>query len=605
MIKIEDITLMIAEKKLLTGASCQISDGKKVGVIGDNGCGKSTLFKAILGQIQPFLGEIQIPKDAIIATVEQEIEDTSVPILQFVLNKDRALKYYREKLQTAADTELAEIHEHLRSLGSDSAESRVASILHGLGFKQEDFVRPIHDFSGGWRMRLTLAGALFQNSDILLLDEPSNHLDWEAVVWLENYLKKYRGTLLLISHDKEFLDNNCEEILNFENKKLVLYHGNYHTFQKTFLLKTENLKKQIQKDNEKRAHLQSYIDRFRYKASKAKQAQSRIKMLEKMGQEPELLPEKKDVFNFPKAEELAPPYLRLEDVSVGYTDVPVLAKLNMVIGENERIALLGRNGNGKSTLAKLLAGELKPMNGTLFKSSKLKVGFFNQHQNESLPADETPVAFMSKFMPEQKESQVRAYLAQFGLEAEKATTMTGKLSGGEKVRLVLAKICLAKPHILLLDEPTNHLDLKGREALIDALNQYNGSVILITHDFHILQCVCDTLWIVSNKTCKKFDGDLEDYRKILLDEKPAEKTKHKEESAAPKEKKMSKSSLSFKMKKVEETLAKLYEEQKETEEKIAAGGSNTDYAALNRRLNKILKETEEQESLWDTYSEQM
>lgn len=605
MIKIEDITLMIAEKELLTGASCQISDGKKVGVIGDNGCGKSTLFKAILGQIQPFLGEIQIPKDAIIATVEQEIEDTSVPILQFVLNKDRALKYYREKLQTAADTELAEIHEHLRSLGSDSAESRVASILHGLGFEQEDFVRPIHDFSGGWRMRLTLAGALFQNSDILLLDEPSNHLDWEAVVWLENYLKKYRGTLLLISHDKEFLDNNCEEILNFENKKLVLYHGNYHTFQKTFLLKTENLKKQIQKDNEKRAHLQSYIDRFRYKASKAKQAQSRIKMLEKMGQEPELLPEKKDVFNFPKAEELAPPYLRLEDVSVGYTDVPVLAKLNMVIGENERIALLGRNGNGKSTLVKLLAGELKPMNGTLFKSSKLKVGFFNQHQNESLPADETPVAFMSKFMPKQKESQVRAYLAQFGLEAEKATTMTGKLSGGEKVRLVLAKICLAKPHILLLDEPTNHLDLKGREALIDALNQYNGSVILITHDFHILQCVCDTLWIVSNKTCKKFDGDLEDYRKILLDEKPAEKTKHKEESAAPKEKKMSKSSLSFKMKKVEETLAKLYEEQKETEEKIAAGGSNTDYAALNRRLNEILKETEEQESFWDIYSEQM
>ncbi len=605
MIKIEDITLMIAGKELLTGASCQISDGKKVGVIGDNGCGKSTLFKAILGQIQPFLGEIQIPKDAIIATVEQEIEDTSVPILQFVLNKDRALKYYREKLQTAADTELAEIHEHLRSLGSDSAESRVASILHGLGFEQEDFVRPIHDFSGGWRMRLTLAGALFQNSDILLLDEPSNHLDWEAVVWLENYLKKYRGTLLLISHDKEFLDNNCEEILNFENKKLVLYHGNYHTFQKTFLLKTENLKKQIQKDNEKRAHLQSYIDRFRYKASKAKQAQSRIKILEKMGQEPELLPERKDVFNFPKAEELAPPYIRLEDVSVGYTDVPVLTKLNMVIGENERIALLGRNGNGKSTLAKLLAGELKPMSGTLFKSSKLKVGFFNQHQNESLPTDETPVAFMSRFMPGQKESQVRAYLAQFGLEAEKATTMTGKLSGGEKVRLVLAKICFAKPHILLLDEPTNHLDLKGREALIDALNQYNGSVILITHDFHILQCVCDTLWIVRNKTCKKFDGDLEDYRKILLDEKPAEKLKHKEESAAPKEKKMSKSSLSFKIKKVEETLAKLYEEQKETEEKIAAGGANTDYAALNRRLNEILKETEEQESLWDTYSEQM
>lgn len=605
MIKIDDITLMIAGKELLTGASCQISDGKKVGVIGDNGCGKSTLFKAILGQIPPFLGEIQIPKDAVIATVEQEIADTGVPILQFVLNKDRALKYYREKLQTATDAELVEIHEHLRRLGSDSAESRVAAILHGLGFAQEDFSRPIHDFSGGWRMRLTLAGALFQNSDILLLDEPSNHLDWEAVIWLENYLKKYRGTLLLISHDKEFLDNNCEEILNFENKKLVLYHGNYHTFQKNFALKNENLKKQIQKDNEKRAHLQSYIDRFRYKASKAKQAQSRIKMLEKMGQNPELLPESKDVFNFPKAEELAPPYIRLENVSVGYGDAPVLTKLNLMIADNERIALLGRNGNGKSTLAKLLAGELKPMSGTLFKSAKLKVGFFNQHQNESLPADETPVSFMSALMPEQTEAQIRSYLAQFGLEAEKAITMIDKLSGGEKVRLVLGKICLAKPHLLLLDEPTNHLDLKGREALIEALNQYNGSVILITHDFHILQCVCDTLWIVQNKTCKKFDGDLEDYRKILLDEKPAEKPKNKVELAAPKAKKISKSSLYFKMKKVEETLAKLDAEQKETEAKIAAGGADTDYKSLNRRLNEILEETKEQESLWDTYAEQM
>jgi len=245
------------------------------------------------------------------------------------------------------------------------------------------------------------------------------------------------------------------------------------------------------------------------------------------------------------------------------------------------------------------------MSGTMFKSSKLKVGFFNQHQNESLLADETPVSFMSTLLKEQKEAQIRAYLAQFGLEAEKAVTQIKKLSGGEKVRLVLAKICLAKPHILLLDEPTNHLDLKGREALIEALNQYNGSVILITHDFHILQCVCDTLWIVQNKTCKKFDGDLEDYRKLLLDEKPAEKTKRKEETAPAKEKKISKSSLSFKMKKVEETLSKLYAEQKETEEKIAAGGANTDYADLNRRLNEILKETEEQESLWDTYSEQM
>lgn len=605
MIQIENITLMVAGKELLEGASCQIADGQKVGIIGDNGCGKSTLFKAILGQNEPFLGKIETPKNAIIAFAEQEIADTSLPILQFVLSKNKQLTYYREKLLTAEEGELADIHEHLRLLGSDSAEGRVAAILHGLGFKQEDFTRPIHDFSGGWRMRLTLAGALFQNSDILLLDEPSNHLDWEATVWLESYLKKYRGTLLIISHDKSFLNNNCEAILNFEHKKLVLYHGNYQTFQATYALKAENLKRQIQKDEEKRAHLQAFVDRFRYKATKAKQAQSRIKMIEKMGEQLQFAPDKKDVFNFPETDNLPSPYLKLEDVAVGYNNVPVLSKLNMNLVENERIGLLGRNGNGKSTLAKLISGALKPLAGTVFKSPKLRVGYFNQDQNEALPADKTPLEYLTGFMPDKSESYIRTYLAGFGLEAEKAITKIASLSGGEKVRLLLAEICLPKPQLLILDEPTNHLDLKGREALIDAINRYNGSVILITHDFYMLQCVADDLWIVRGGTCKKYDGDLEDYRNFLLNEKTDKnETKPKPEVRQVKEKKMSKSTLQVKIKQTEAALDELYWQQHDIEEQLASGG-NIDYAELNKKLAEVNDNISEQEKLWDFYASQI
>lgn len=605
MIQIENITLMVAGKELLEGASCQIADGQKVGIIGDNGCGKSTLFKAILGQNEPFLGKIETPKNAIIAFAEQEIADTSLPILQFVLSKNKQLTYYREKLLTAEEGELADIHEHLRLLGSDSAEGRVAAILHGLGFKQEDFTRPIHDFSGGWCMRLTLAGALFQNSDILLLDEPSNHLDWEATVWLESYLKKYRGTLLIISHDKSFLNNNCEAILNFEHKKLVLYHGNYQTFQATYALKAENLKRQIQKDEEKRAHLQAFVDRFRYKATKAKQAQSRIKMIEKMGEQLQFAPDKKDVFNFPETDNLPSPYLKLEDVAVGYNNVPVLSKLNMNLVENERIGLLGRNGNGKSTLAKLISGALKPLAGTVFKSPKLRVGYFNQDQNEALPADKTPLEYLTGFMPDKSESYIRTYLAGFGLEAEKAITKIASLSGGEKVRLLLAEICLPKPQLLILDEPTNHLDLKGREALIDAINRYNGSVILITHDFYMLQCVADDLWIVRGGTCKKYDGDLEDYRNFLLNEKTDKnETKPKPEVRQVKEKKMSKSTLQVKIKQTEAALDELYWQQHDIEEQLASGG-NIDYAELNKKLAEVNDNISEQEKLWDFYASQI
>ena len=603
MIQMNHITLMIAGKEFLTDSSCQISDGQKIGIIGDNGCGKSTLFKAILNQVDLLQGTIEVPQNTTIAFVEQEITQTDVPILQFVLEKDVKLKKYREKLLSAKEEELAEIHDQLNLLHSESAESRVASILSGLGFTQEDLSLPVHHFSGGWRMRLALAGALFQNSDILLLDEPTNHLDLEATIWLESYLKKYPGTLLVISHDQDFLNHNCTSILHFENKKLVLYGGNYHTFQKTYALKNKNLKKQAEKEAEKRAHLQSFIDRFRYKATKAKQAQSRLKMLEKMGEEIQLVPDKEDVFVFPEVENLPAPYLRLDNVSVGYSPTPVLKRLNLSLGANERIALLGRNGNGKSTLAKLLNGDLSPMEGTLFRSSKLRIGFFNQHQNEILPLEETPLSYMTHFMSEKSESQVRSYLANFGLEQEKSLTQISVLSGGEKARLVLAKICLNKPHLLILDEPTNHLDMKGREALIHALNAYQGSVILITHDFHILESVCDTLWLVQNHTCQIYTGSLTDYRHLLMEKEVVVKEK-KQPISPVVVKKPSKSTLMNKIQKVEKQLEALQKQRQELQDKFLSD-KKLDYALLNREFKKIETQIREQESLWETLAEQL
>lgn len=517
MLILSHMTIQMGNQLLLDDASVAIADGIKVGIVGKNGCGKSTLFKVILKQLESVSGEVEIPQNKKIAYVEQEIQNLNEPILQFVLSRDKNLMHWRQELEQAAPEELPEIMEQLFFLKSDSAESRVAEILSGLGFSQSDLSRPVHDFSGGWRMRLALAGALFQPSDYLLLDEPTNHLDLEAVLWLENYLKKYTGTLLIISHDKDLLNNVCDHILHFEGKKLVLYKGNFDTYQSTFTLKRENQIKMAEKQAVKRAHLQSYIDRFRYKATKAKQAQSRIKMLAKLKDEPIVDLEPTDVFSFPKTELLPAPCMKIQNGSFSYVQGTIILKnLNLTIGNNDRIALLGKNGNGKSTLAKLMAGELVLDEGQIIKSAKFKVGFFNQHQNEELPPKETPVSYLTPMMLAKRESEIRSYVARFGLTADKAITKVGLLSGGEKARLLLTKICLDKPQILILDEPTNHLDMQGREALADALNAYNGSVILITHDFHILESVCDTLWIVDNHTCKEFDGDLEDYKNQLL-----------------------------------------------------------------------------------------
>lgn len=518
MIKLENITVQIASKILLENAAAQIADGAKIGILGANGCGKTTLFKVLKGEHDINTGELVIPKKQLKAFAEQEIkeEDLQKPILEYVLSKDKRLTELKEKEKNAPPEELPEIMEQLLQIDAYSAEARTAEILSGLGFSQDDLSRPVKDFSGGWQMRLNLAGALFQASDILFLDEPTNHLDLETIVWLESYLQKYKGTLLLISHDRDFLNNVCGGILHFEGKKLVQYSGNYDNFARQYAEKIELVGKQIKKQAARKAHLQSYVDRFRYKATKARQAQSRLKMLEKMKDIAEVARDKESRFTFPEVKPLPSPLIKLENAAVGYGDKTVLKKLNLYLNQDDRIALLGKNGNGKSTFVKMLSGHLPLMDGTMSKSAKLKIGYFNQNQTEELPLEKTPTEYMLSLLSDKPEKIIRAHLGAFGLEQEKAVTKIAELSGGEKTRLLFARISIDTPELLIFDEPTNHLDMAGRAALADAINAYQGAVILISHDFHLLEMVADDLWLVDNHTCQPFDGSLEDYRRFLL-----------------------------------------------------------------------------------------
>ena len=535
MIDINDITVRIGAKTLFEHASAHISDGQKVGLVGPNGCGKSTLFRVLQGELETETGDVSYPNSYKIVSVAQEFKHLDLPILDFVLAQDKELMTLTERLKTAPSMELPEIHERLNAIEASSASARAAAILNGLGFKNEDLTRPLQEFSGGWRMRLALAAALFQPSDILLLDEPTNHLDLETSIWLISHLRKYGGTLILISHDKEILNSLCDYIVHVEGKKLVSYTGNYDTFQKNRLLQRQLLGRAAEKQEKRRQHLQSFVDRFRYKATKAKQAQSRLKMIAKLQEIPEPEQEVSSHFTFPNPVELAPPLMTLDKVSCGYGDHIVLRDLSLRLVENDRIALLGANGNGKSTFAKLISGKIKPMAGEIHRSPKLKVGYFAQHQTEELPINLTAAAFMASIMPsDTRETVVRAHLARFGLTKEKALTKIENLSGGEKARLLFAAMTYDAPSLLILDEPTNHLDIPGRDALIDALNEYTGSVILITHDLNLIQLIADDLWLVKGGYCKEFKGDLNDYRQMLSEDKRGakkdEKLKNKQES---------------------------------------------------------------------------
>ena len=525
MLRISDITYSVEGRPLFDGASATIPTGHKVGLVGRNGTGKTTLFRLIKGELALEGGSISLPSRARIGGIAQEAPASDVSLINTVLAADIERAELMAEAETATDPgRIAEVQTRLADIDAWSAEARAASILKGLGFDEEAQQRPCADFSGGWRMRVALAAVLFSEPDLLLLDEPTNYLDLEGALWLEAYLVKYPHTVIIISHDRELLNRSVGGILHLEDRGLIYYGGNYDQFARQRAANRANQAAAAKKQDAQRAHLQAFVDRFKAKASKAKQAQSRVKMLEKM--ETIRAPEDaaRTVFTFPEPEELSPPIIATEGVSVGYGDTVILSKLDLRIDQDDRIALLGKNGEGKSTLSKMLSGRLAPMSGKMTQSSKLRIGFFAQHQVDELYIDETPLQHLQRERPEEGQAKLRARLAGFGLGAAQADTEVGRLSGGQKARLSLLLATLDAPHLLILDEPTNHLDIESREALVEALTAYTGAVILVSHDMHLLSLVADRLWLVSQGTVKPYEGDLTSYRSLLLEkDKPASK----------------------------------------------------------------------------------
>jgi len=535
MLKISDISYSVEGRPLFEDASATIPPGHKVGLIGRNGAGKTTLFRLIRGELSLEGGSITLPQRARIGGVAQEVPSNEVSLIDTVLAADTERADLLAESETATDpARIAEIQTRLTDIDAWSAEARAGSILKGLGFDHEDQLQPCSAYSGGWRMRVALAAVLFSQPDYLLLDEPTNYLDLEGALWLENYLVKYPHTVLIISHDRELLNRSVGAILHLDDRKLTYYTGPYDQFARQRAEQRAVQAAAAKKQQAQREHLQAFVDRFKAKASKAKQAQSRVKMLEKMT--PITAPEDaaRVVFTFPTPEDLSPPIIAIEGGSTGYGDTVVLKNLDLRIDQDDRIALLGKNGQGKSTLAKLLSSRLEPMGGKFTSSSKLRIGFFAQHQVDELYVDETPIQHLMRERPAEGQARLRARLAGFGLGAAQAETEVGRLSGGQKARLSLLLATLDAPHLLILDEPTNHLDIESREALVEALTAYTGAVILVSHDMHLLTLVADRLWLVKDGTVKPYEEDLQAYRKLLLTaEKPAG-SKAKAAKPAPK-----------------------------------------------------------------------
>jgi len=523
MLQIDNLTFDAWGRRFFNGASVTIPDGTKVGLVGRNGVGKSTLFKLIVGELAAQEGDILLPKAAKIGSVDQEHPATPVSLLDTILAADTQREALNAQLETAEPEHLAEIYQHLSAIDADRAPARAAEILSGLGFSNDDLERPMAEFSGGWRMRVALAAALFAEPDLLLLDEPTNYLDLEGALWLEARLKKYPKTALIVSHDRELLNNSVDAILHLSEGKLDLYTGGYNDFEHRRAEKTRLQAATRAKQDAERAHLQKFIDRFRAKASKATQAQSRIKRLAKLEPIAETVEERVAPFTLPSpARPLAPPLIQLENAAVGYDKTTVLRNLNLRLDVDDRIGLLGVNGAGKSTFAKMIAGALPLQAGEMKRESRIKVGWFHQHQIEALDPDDTPLDIIRRDLPDDSESSRRSRLAQFGLSFDKQETTVANLSGGERARLLLNLIAMAAPHLLILDEPTNHLDIDSRRALLDALNDYDGAVILITHDRSLIDLVADRLWLTADGTIKPFKGDMDDYARFVLDRVKAE-----------------------------------------------------------------------------------
>lgn len=616
MLSISNVTFRIGGRTLLEEASLSISKGNKVGLIGPNGTGKSTLFKLVSGELTADGGEINLMNKMTMGMVRQDLPEDETTLVDIVLSFDKERTALLKEAETADDPErIGYIYSRLDEIGAYEAPSRAEKILAGLGFDDEAQNSPISAFSGGWRMRVALAAALFLEPDLLMLDEPTNHLDFEAMVWLENYLMSYTKTLIIISHDRDILNKTVTHIAHLENKKLVMYTGNYDQFERRRAEKLLNQQSLHEKQMAQKEHMMKFVDRFRATASKARQAQSRLKAIQKMDIVDAVIADRVTAFTFPEPEELASPLITLDDVNVGYApNAPVLRKLNLRIDMDDRIALLGANGNGKSTLVKLLSGRLAALSGEINKPGKIRIGYFAQHQTDELDITRTPFALMQEVMVDKPEPKVRGMLGRFGFDRHRADTRVELLSGGEKARLLLCLMSFHAPHIMLLDEPTNHLDIDSREALMQALNNYKGAIILVSHDPHLVECVADRLWLVADGNCKPYDGDIDEYRQLVIRQRRKERSEAKQ---AGKSKKSdgndaaAASALQKEAQKLEHKVAELTLQRDALENEIANYLSANKKAAghklrdMNAALKAAQAELEQAEEAWITAQEKL
>jgi ATP-binding cassette, subfamily F, member 3 len=602
MLVIEDLHFSIEGRPLFAGASARIPAGHKVGLVGRNGSGKTTLFRLIRGELAVEGGAIRLPSRARIGGVAQEAPAGEATLLETVLAADTERAGLMAEAETTKDAaRIAAVQARLADIDAWSAEARASAILKGLGFTDAEMQQPCSAFSGGWRMRVALAGVLFAQPDLLLLDEPTNYLDLEGALWLESYLARYPHTVIIISHDRGLLNRAVGAILHLEDGRLTLYQGGYDTFARTRSEQRAVGAAEARKQEARRAHLQGFVDRFRAKASKARQAQSRVKMLEKMTPITPPAEAARHVFTFPAPEELSPPIIAMEGVKVGYDGRPVLQRLDLRLDQDDRIALLGRNGEGKSTLSKLLAGRLDPMGGQITRAAKLRVGYFAQHQVDELHLDETPLQHIQRQRPAEGQAKLRARLAGFGLFADQVETEVARLSGGQKARLSLLLATLDAPHLLILDEPTNHLDIESREALVEALTAYSGAVVLVSHDMHLLSLVADRLWLVSGGTVTAWEDDLDAYRRFLLaPEAPSRPAKPKAEKPAPK---VDLVQLRSDVRKCEQRVEKLSEMRDKLAKKLADPAlydeaRRGELDVWNRKYAEVMEGLERAEALW-------
>ncbi|MBV8612374.1 MAG: ABC-F family ATP-binding cassette domain-containing protein [Acetobacteraceae bacterium] len=607
LLVISGAVIRLGGRALLDGADLTIDPGRRIGLVGRNGAGKSTLLRAIAGEVALDGGEMRRAARVRVATVAQEAPSGEESLIATVLRGDPERLALLDEAERAAPERLAEIHERLRAIGAEAAPARAAAILSGLGFDEPAQARPVSSYSGGWRMRVALATALFAAPDLLLLDEPTNHLDLEATLWLESWLARFPGAALIVSHDRGLLDRAAQAIAHLDRGRITVTPGGFEEFVRIRTERAAQLASAAERIARERAHIQRFVDRFRYKASKARQAQSRLKALERLPVIETVVEDAPTRFAFPEPARIAPPILALERVAVGYDGTPVLRNLSLTVDMDDRIALLGANGNGKSTLARLLAGRLEPLAGEVRRGPRLRVGYFAQHQMDELAAELSPLAQLARVLPRASETQLRAQLARFGLDADRAETPAASLSGGEKARLLLALATREAPQLLILDEPTNHLDIDAREALVKALADYEGAVLLVTHDPHLVELVADRLWLVADGTARPFEGDLDEYRALLAERnRPISKTdsgSRREERRGRAEARAALAPLRRQAREAESALERLSAERARIERALAdprlyAPGRGADIAAANARLAAIARESEAAEAAW-------